>query len=301
MNRIFILIGVLLFSSNSYCQNADFYNNRGLDKFEKHDYVGAISDFNKVITLNPNFEDIFILRGIAKAENKDIRGAFSDYNKAIKITPNNYYVYSLKGLLEISINDKINGCLNLRKAYKLDPIASIDQMIKSYCDSSSIESPKSNNSSIFKLQTISNIQEQKLRQAGLNIPKNNMVINEYDAKKDILIMSQIQYDDNDRPDGLYFDEYVSYNVIILNIQDIILCHNSLGRALTTDCLIDLKQGIKISYDYSLTPGGTGGFEFYDLNDKKIDNKVLRSQLKNKHGLYFDGDKFWNLIAKFDKK
>jgi hypothetical protein len=160
---------------------------------------------------------------------------------------------------------------------------------------------KASYGSIYKLQQISDLQVQKLKQAGLYIPKNKMVINEYDSKSEILIMTKIQYDDSDITDGLYFGEYVSYNVIISNVQDIILFYNSVGKAFSSECLVDLKKGIKISFDYSSMRGGLSSFSYNYLNDKKLEDKLLLNQLKNKHGIYFNGNKFWDLISRFDKR
>lgn len=70
MKNIFYIF--LLFSSLSFGQGAIEYYNKGIDKLVLKDYYGAIEEFNKSITFNPNFASAYINRGFAKQRLNDL-------------------------------------------------------------------------------------------------------------------------------------------------------------------------------------------------------------------------------------
>ena len=78
---------ILAIPEDSKAENADNYYNRGNQKYRSGDYFGAISDFNKVIRINPKDSDAYHKRGDAKSKLEDHSGAISDYSKAVEISP----------------------------------------------------------------------------------------------------------------------------------------------------------------------------------------------------------------------
>ncbi len=157
------------------------------------------------------------------------------------------------------------------------------------------------NATVYKQESISGIQVDQLTQAGLEIPLDGLVINEYQMINNQLVLNRtsVDYNESDKKDGvLYFGEYVSYAVIILNKENKIIFHQSVGKALSEDCLIDLKMQVKISYNYSSMTEGEGGFQYLYLNGEDIRNIKVQNELKVKHNLYFNGNKFWDLVEKF---
>ena len=64
-------------------QEAERYFNRGIDKAEANDHLGAIADFTKSIVLDPDKETIaYGYRGFSKEEIGDLTGACADWKKA---------------------------------------------------------------------------------------------------------------------------------------------------------------------------------------------------------------------------
>ena len=61
-----LLYLILLITSVSFSQTANYYYNKGLDKFESKDYKGAISEFTKSININPNDAETYNNRGVTK-------------------------------------------------------------------------------------------------------------------------------------------------------------------------------------------------------------------------------------------
>ena len=64
-------------------QEAKRYFNRGIDKAEANDHLGAIADFTKSIVLDPDKETIaYGYRGFSKEEIGDLTGACADWKKS---------------------------------------------------------------------------------------------------------------------------------------------------------------------------------------------------------------------------
>ena len=64
-------------------------NKSGLDKYNRNDYDGAVSDFNKAIEFAP-YNAVYIgNRGLAYSELKDWEKAIADYTEAVRLMPNN--------------------------------------------------------------------------------------------------------------------------------------------------------------------------------------------------------------------
>jgi len=64
------------------------YFNRGLKRYDRQDYAGAIRDFNRVIRLNPSNGAAYYRRGFAKSKLRDTNGARLDYNMATTLGRN---------------------------------------------------------------------------------------------------------------------------------------------------------------------------------------------------------------------
>jgi len=75
-----------------------FYNKAQANVARKK-YKDAIRDFNKVICLDPNYTDIYVSRGnIKRVHNGDYDGAIADYTDALKININDENAYYYRGL-----------------------------------------------------------------------------------------------------------------------------------------------------------------------------------------------------------
>ena len=69
------LTGCSSFRGNTVFQNA-------LEKQNASDFSGAISDYSKVIEINPNYVYAYVNRGVEKNKVGDIKGACFDWTKA---------------------------------------------------------------------------------------------------------------------------------------------------------------------------------------------------------------------------
>ncbi len=96
-----ILIALALFISacaaSEIENNAEFYYNRGIDRFERGDYDKAISDYSKAIEINPRFAMAYANRGGAYLNKGLYDQAISDSNKAIELNPKLAMAYNNRG------------------------------------------------------------------------------------------------------------------------------------------------------------------------------------------------------------
>lgn len=77
-----------LASTELFSQSAEDYFYSGVEKNNKQDYSGAISDFTKSIQKNASVSSVFFNRGTAKLKIDDYSGAIADFTKAIQLNPN---------------------------------------------------------------------------------------------------------------------------------------------------------------------------------------------------------------------
>ena len=59
---------------------ANAYNNRGLARFKKNDFPGAIEDYDQALKIRPGLASVYLNRAAAKRSNGDMQGAMQDLN-----------------------------------------------------------------------------------------------------------------------------------------------------------------------------------------------------------------------------
>ncbi|MCB2220953.1 MAG: hypothetical protein KQI35_11205 [Bacteroidetes bacterium] len=87
--------------------SADIFYLRGVNRYLKSDFEGAILDFDSTLSINPNHSDAYFFRAKSKRALKDYWGAFRDLNKA---KDENFYstISTLAGDMVRSIFRKSN-------------------------------------------------------------------------------------------------------------------------------------------------------------------------------------------------
>jgi len=110
----FLITTDLLLFSQSY----DDYIAKTLNELDNGNHINAISLCNKAIEIDSNNDYGFIFRGLAKFKLGDIRGAISDFDKAISINIRNEgnNVYLLRGIAQLSLNNNIKAIEDLSKS-----------------------------------------------------------------------------------------------------------------------------------------------------------------------------------------
>ena len=79
---IFIFLNFICFA---FGQTAEEFYKNGFEKLESQDYLGAISDCNSALEIEPKKVQVYYLRGLAKYKLEDYKGAINDFNMALKL------------------------------------------------------------------------------------------------------------------------------------------------------------------------------------------------------------------------
>lgn len=101
--------------------SADDFSQRGISRFEKHDFEGAIADFTKAIELNGHqLEYCHYFRGIALYRRGQTEEAIADLTKAITLKQHPRF-YADRGNLLGQRGDLDRAMADLDKAIELEP------------------------------------------------------------------------------------------------------------------------------------------------------------------------------------
>lgn len=99
------------------------YFGRADVKLALKDYTGAIEDFDKIISLSPEFTasfNIYARRADAKYRLKDYQGTIEDYSKIIEHNPENYRAYIDRGRVKRIMGDYEDAIADCDQAIQLN-------------------------------------------------------------------------------------------------------------------------------------------------------------------------------------
>jgi tetratricopeptide (TPR) repeat protein len=87
----------------------------------RKDFEGALADYNKFIEMNTGGNNAFAFnnRGFVKYNMGHYSEALDDINNSLKIDPTNSYAYKNKALIYISMDSMDVACADLKKAIEL--------------------------------------------------------------------------------------------------------------------------------------------------------------------------------------
>jgi tetratricopeptide (TPR) repeat protein len=103
---------------------AEAYRNRGALKFNNlKDYAGSFADFDKAIAIDSKFAEAYIGRALVKQQHlKDYKGALQDYNQAIAINSSIPDSYIGRGVLKQQHFQDYQGALqDYNRALSINP------------------------------------------------------------------------------------------------------------------------------------------------------------------------------------
>jgi len=79
------------------------YINRGIIHYHRHNYRGALSDYDQAVSLAPREADTYYNRGIMRQEVGDYNRALEDFNTAIELEPECVEMRYQRGLVELQL------------------------------------------------------------------------------------------------------------------------------------------------------------------------------------------------------
>jgi tetratricopeptide (TPR) repeat protein len=114
---LFVLPVILLITScTSKEKKSENYMKDGIDKIESSDNKGALTDFSKVIEMQPGNAEAYYYRANAYFNLRKTKEAIADYTKAIELKPDYADAYFNRALCKQFLNDKTGACSDWKKA-----------------------------------------------------------------------------------------------------------------------------------------------------------------------------------------
>ncbi len=107
--------------SDPQTQTADDFFVSAQNKSQQGNYYGAIADYDRALSLNPNFGEVYFRRGLARNVLRDWQGAMADYTKALAIKPDHAEAYTNRGLIRNILADWRGARLDFDFALILNP------------------------------------------------------------------------------------------------------------------------------------------------------------------------------------
>lgn len=108
---------------------------RAMAKNQAKDYMGALSDYDRLIEMTNTDAEIFFRRGFLKAYHLHKRkSAIDDYSKAIMLDHNFSKVYYFRGFAKYRESDLDGACQDWTKAKELGFKGNIKRLLRKYCN-----------------------------------------------------------------------------------------------------------------------------------------------------------------------
>lgn len=128
---LFAILTLLVFVASVPAQRSDSakkYVKHGVERFGKNDIAGAISDFDRAISLDPKLAEAYLNRGKAKRAAGDLDGAITDYEMMaeldLSMALNNHDItqaYLNRGYIRSNHMDLDGALADFDKAIQFDP------------------------------------------------------------------------------------------------------------------------------------------------------------------------------------
>ena len=113
---------IVIFNSDwAIAESAEFYYERGNDKYDAEDYKGALKDYKKAIKINPQYSDAFNNRGNVKLDLNLYKEAIKDFTKAIEFSSQYGNAYYNRGLAKENLKDFKGAIKDYTKAIEIFP------------------------------------------------------------------------------------------------------------------------------------------------------------------------------------
>jgi len=89
----------------AFSQTAKEYTQKGMDCYEKHEYVEALVNLNKAIEMDPTYYKAYFVRANIKDAFDDRHGAMKDYNLALEKNPRFADAFFFRGNVKMKLQD----------------------------------------------------------------------------------------------------------------------------------------------------------------------------------------------------
>jgi tetratricopeptide (TPR) repeat protein len=119
-SQLLILLFPLFFST-AFAQSSNYYFESAFKKIESKDFRGAVSDYSKIINIDPKNVDAYEGRGKVKGLLGDYEGSLSDFSTAIKINPSSIGPFYNRAITKATMEDFEGASADFSKVIQMDP------------------------------------------------------------------------------------------------------------------------------------------------------------------------------------
>lgn len=108
-------------SGNSNSKDAQIYVQRGVVRWKKQDFDGALADLTRALQLDPKSSDAYNTRGLVKASKRDVEGSIADFNKALELNPRNASALNNLGTIRLDHGETEAAIAYFDRSLEIDP------------------------------------------------------------------------------------------------------------------------------------------------------------------------------------
>jgi tetratricopeptide (TPR) repeat protein len=105
------------------------YANRGLARYRKGDWEGAIVDCDRALAINPGLDEAYSNRGAIRWAMGDLDGALTDLDQAIRTNSHSAQAFDNRGNVRSLKGDAVGALADFEQAVSLSP-----ERAEFYCD-----------------------------------------------------------------------------------------------------------------------------------------------------------------------
>ena len=105
MKKYCVIVGLICISSAAFAQTAKDLTQKGRELYEKNEFMEALLNLNKAITIDANYSPAYYLRGNIKDKFEDRHGAMKDYNTALEKNPKFADAFFARGNVKMKLQD----------------------------------------------------------------------------------------------------------------------------------------------------------------------------------------------------
>jgi tetratricopeptide (TPR) repeat protein/V8-like Glu-specific endopeptidase len=107
--------------ATSQMPKADDYFLAANESYDRGDYDGALNNYNRAISMNPQYAFAYNNRANLYLQKRELRKALGDYNRAIALQPNLALAYGNRGTVKTELQDTKGALTDYNRALSLDP------------------------------------------------------------------------------------------------------------------------------------------------------------------------------------
>ena len=120
MKKLVILMGLIAAGVSSFAQSAKELTQKGMELYEKREFMEAILNLNKAIDTDKKYAQAYFVRGNIKAVFEDYHGAMKDYNSAIESNSKFAECYFERGKVKMNLQDYYGAIADFTSAISLN-------------------------------------------------------------------------------------------------------------------------------------------------------------------------------------